>query len=129
MDVSIRSTGSSFVKADARGGSSHATPKELLYSSLCTCTLATLETFIANSRSLSQTWAASGTDLIDSVEAMEVMDDVRDEHIPASIDLAIKLRKDNGLTREQRDRLLMAASFCPVKRMLNPNIKISVSIV
>ena len=127
MDVSIQSAGS--VKVDAVGGSSYASPKELLYSSLCTCTLATLETFIANSKKSSSSWMAAGSDLIRSVEAIEAMDEAIDGHIPVSVELLIKLRGGNELTSEQRDRLLVAAAFCPVKRMLSPAIKIRTSIV
>lgn len=95
-------------------------PKELLYSSLSSCTIATIATFYANSKSSSASWADTSLDDI-KVTVSEIMG--KDEHIPVSLRLSISL-SGSGLSASMKERLLKSASFCPVKRMMSSNIPI-----
>ena len=91
------------------------TPKELLYCSLASCTVATIRQFHDNSRAASSSWAMSHLEDI-RVEVSESQGS--DSNIvPTSLTMTIKLSGD-GLTPTQKSRLIAASAFCPVKRMI-----------
>lgn len=97
------------------GQSKSPTPKELLYCSLASCTVATIRTFHDNSRAVSSTWGVSTLEDI-SVEVSEV--EKRNNIVPTSLSMKIKLA-GTGLSPAQKRRLIDAASYCPVKRMIS----------
>jgi len=104
-------------------------PKELLYSSLATCTIATIRTFHENSKRASSMSAWSRSSLSEiAVDVKENLNDVVDPHIPQSLTMDIRLR-GNNLTQAMRERLFSSASFCPVKRMLSKDMPILVQLL
>ena len=99
------------------------TPKELLYASLSSCTLATLRHYIAaNQPAWSKVKALSG-------RVVEVMGE--DKHIPNALQLFVYIETyggENSHPAKMVERLRRAADFCPVKRMLHPQINITMNI-
>ena len=106
------------------GADNGPSPKELCYSSLGSCTVMTIRTFFENSKAVtSSSWADSNLSNI-SVTLDEV--NGSHPHNPVGIDLFVTL--EGNLSRVQKDTLLRAASNCPVKKMLNGNLKITTSL-
>lgn len=104
-------------------GEAHLSPKELLYSSLSSCTIATIRTFYSNSKQMSSAWKQTSLEEI-TVQVQEIMS-TEDEHIPTSLRMTINLKGSN-LSDAMRDRLVQSSSFCPVKRMLSKDLPIEV---
>jgi len=99
-------------------------PKELLYASLSSCTLATVRAFIASSKQSSPTvWGGSTIDTMSS-HVVEVMGG--DEHMPLSISINLII-SGTGITSSMRESLVRATKFCPVKRMLR-SVEVNVNV-
>ena len=91
-------------------------PKEFLYAALGSCTLETMRTFHSNSKQTSTSWRSSSLDKI-SISVTEFLPP-GEIHVPTALRLEIAMEGSN-LTKDIRQRLLKAAEFCPVKRLLN----------
>lgn len=91
-------------------------PKELLYTALGSCTLETVRAFHSNSKQTSTSWRNSSLEKI-SVSVTEVLPP-GEIHVPTALRIDIAMEGSN-LTKDIRRRLLKAAEFCPVKRLLN----------
>ena len=81
----------------------------------------TIRTFFENSKAITtSTWANATLSSV-SVLVTEVKGD--HPHVPQGLNLAISLTGD--LTSIQQQRLLRAATNCPVKMMLSKELKIT----
>ena len=99
------------------------TPKELLYASLSSCTLATLRHYIAAALTTQPAWSTvKGL----SARVVEVMGE--DKHIPNALQLFVYIETTTNHPAQMVERLRRAADFCPVKRMLHPQINITMNI-
>jgi uncharacterized OsmC-like protein len=111
---------------------SNPTPKELLYSALSGCTVFTLKVYFENSKKKSPTLFHDLDMESMTCRVIENKDDHnKDKHVPTSLSIVINVatkNKDMQLSKDQERALLEAAKACPVKRMLNPSIKIETQI-
>jgi len=117
-------------QAQAKGGNDLGqTPKELLMSSLASCTLMTIRTFVNNSikQQGGGDWAALEIQRL-SVFVDEEMGQ-EDAHVPVAIKLEIMVETRKEVSEAQCKRLLQVANFCPVKRMIDKNICIHSTIL
>lgn len=89
-------------------------PKQLLYSSLATCTMYTLQTFILNSA-----WDVDSRNI--TCHVSEVMSP-GEQHLPAKLLLEIVVAQ-GSMTAGQQRALIRASAFCPVKRMMAVEIE------
>ena len=96
----------------------NVTPKEMLYTSVASCTIMTIRTYY-NNCILSKTnfWSSS---TLNKIEVQVKENNEMNHHIPDSIDIYIKMIGD--LSNEQKDRLLIASKKCPVKQMISTSI-------
>ena len=115
------------LKEKENGENLGPSPKELCLSALGSCTVMTIRTFYENTKQLNpfSEWASSELTNI-SVELNEVLNEPN-KHVPDGIEMQIKLT--GKLSQNQKDRLLKAASNCPVKKMLNSDLKINLHLV
>jgi putative redox protein len=104
---------------------SNLTPKELLYTSLASCTIMTIRTYYNNSKNINSnstiTSSLWSNGQLDEIEVQIKEDNDNNNHIPTSINLYIKFI--GSLSIEQRNRLLTVANQCPVKQMIKTTIK------
>ena len=110
------------LKEDERGADAGPSPKELLMSALGSCTAMTIRTFFENSISNSG-WNEASLDRVTVLLTEEMGDHA---HVPRGLRLDITL--DGNLTEAQRQRLIRAASNCPVKKMMSGGLEISTSL-
>jgi putative redox protein len=97
---------------DAGGTDTGPSPVRLLAASLAACTAVTMEMYADR----------KGWD----VGAVEVdVDATYDGHVPTDFDLTVRLPA--GLSKEQRERLLVVASKCPVHRALTGETTVTIS--
>jgi putative redox protein len=87
-------------------------PGRLLAASLASCTAVTMEMYAERKE-----W---------EIGAVEVdVDATYDGHVPTAFDVTVRLPA--GLSEEQRQRLLLVASKCPVHRALKGETAVSIS--
>jgi uncharacterized OsmC-like protein len=127
--------------------SEQAAPKELLYSSLASCTVLTIEHYLRHSKlskSPSITALFQGLHIV-AVECrvVEIMG-LKDAHVPVSLHMVVTLRVKEKATKDgnnydapngelplslaQQAALLRVSKFCPVKRMLDTSVSVNTSI-
>ncbi len=112
------------LKECEKGANAGPSPKELLMSALGSCTVMTIRTFFENSKALpNSAWNESSLDRV-TVLLIEEMGD--HAHVPRGLRLDITL--DGRLTEAQRQRLIRAASNCPVKKMMSGGLEIATSL-
>ena len=101
-----------------------ATPKELFYASLCSCTVATIRAFVSNSKVVSSQWASVELRGL-TCKATETMGPKDAHHVPVSIllEVAVDLASP-PITDAMKQRLVASAAFCPIKRMISKDIAI-----
>ena len=109
------------LKPIENGKNGGPSPKELLCASLGSCTTMTIRTFFENSKAISNSTWANATLSSVSVLVTEVKGD--HPHVPQGLNIVITLLGD--LTSVQQQRLLRAATNCPVKMMLSKELKIT----
>lgn len=113
------------LKESEEGADAGPSPKELLMSALGSCTCMTIRTFFENSKALSNSaWSESTLDRVSVLLTEELGDHA---HVPRGLRLDITL--DGRLTEAQRERLIRAASNCPVKKMMSGGLEISTSLI
>lgn len=96
-------------------------PKQLLYSSLASCTMYTLQTFVLNSaKSAPILWGDVDLRNI-TCHVSEVMSP-GEQHLPAKLLLEIVVAQ-GSMTAGQQRALVRASAFCPVKRMMAVEIE------
>ena len=120
ISINISKSGASTLICNERS-EALPSPKELLYSALSSCTVATIRKFYANSKRMSSSWKS--TILEEIVVHVEEVMSTQEEHIPQKVVLTIGLKGTN-LSDEVKARLVQSASFCPVKRMLSKELTI-----
>ena len=109
------------LKPIENGKNGGPSPKELLCAALGSCTSMTIRTFFENSKAISNSTWANATLSSVSVLVTEVKGD--HPHVPIGLNIVISLTGD--LSSVQQQRLLRAASNCPVKMMLSKDLKIT----
>lgn len=91
-------------------------PKELLYSALASCTVLTIKAFYQNSsQGAPKIWGATTLESVTCI-CTEVMPPDGDGHIADKVLIEITLI--GTLSESNRESLIRASAFCPVKRML-----------
>lgn len=102
-----------------------ATPKELLLAALGSCTVMSIRTYF-NNTSKSATPASEwyGTTL-DEISIS--MNECGADHTPSNLSMSIYL--SGKLSDHQKSRLLLAASTCPVKKMLTQSIPVDINLI
>jgi len=106
------------IKGGANAGLS---PKQLCFGALGSCTIMTIRTFFENTKlvaSQNSEWYSCTLNNI-SVDVKEVDGSV---HVPTKLKVAIRL--EGQLTSSQKARLLRAAAYCPIKKMLSGSVVI-----
>jgi putative redox protein len=97
---------------DYGGTDTGPSPGRLLAASLASCTAVTMEIYAER-----KGW---------EIGAVEVdVDATYDGHVPTAFDVTVRLPA--GLREEQRERLLVVASKCPVHRALTGETTVSIS--
>ena len=118
----------------ADGNDLGPSPKELLMSSLGSCTAMTIRTVFQNSKALAggrQSPTANGL----GGWAESTLDEIRVKveewgshpHIPEKLSVHVELI--GKLTDEQKRSLLKASSNCPVKTMLTKGVRVDSTLV
>jgi putative redox protein len=97
---------------DSGGTDTGPSPGRLLAASLASCTAVTMEIYAER-----KGW---------EIGAVEVdVDATYDGHVPTAFEVTVRL--PSGLGEEQRERLLVVASKCPVHRALTGVATVSIS--
>jgi putative redox protein len=97
---------------DSGGSDAGPSPGRLLAASLASCTAVTMELYAERKE-----W---------EIGAVEVdVDATYDGHVPTAFEVTVRLPA--GLSEEQRERLLVIASKCPVHRALTGVTTVTIS--
>jgi putative redox protein len=98
--------------ADAGGTDAGPSPGRLLAASLASCTAVTMEMYAER-----KGW---------ELDAIEVdVDGTYDGHVPTAFSVTVRLPA--GLSEDQRERLLVVASKCPVHKALTGETTVTIS--